>query len=130
MRSKNLHSYITQLKDDRLIGVISYYKREPAGFVESFPLDIATKLGYPVSEVTGNKLLITCLSVRTEVWGNGIGSKLIKKLEKEAEKNNYKALEVISFPNERNWRPKSLYKKLGFKEIKKIGELSILQKPL
>ena len=127
---KKLSFLHKKLKDDKLVGISVYYKQEPAGFIESFPLDLATKLGYPVSELVDNRLMITCLSIRTEVSGYGIGSKLIKKLGKEAKKKGYKSLEVISFPDEHNWHPVSLYKKLGFKEVKKINKLSIMKKSL
>jgi ribosomal protein S18 acetylase RimI-like enzyme len=108
---------LNKLKENKLIGIIAYYKQEPAGFVEAFPLNVATKLGYPVSELSDNKLMITCLSVRTEVSGYGIGSKMITKLEEEAERDRNKSIEVISFPDEHNWHPISLYRKHGFKEI-------------
>ncbi len=121
---------LNKLKDDKLVGIVAYYKQEPAGFVESFSLDVATKLGYPVSELSDNMLMITCLSVRTEVSGYGIASKLIKKLEKEAKRDKYKSIEVISFPDKHNWHPISLYKKLGYKEIKTINDLLVLQKSL
>lgn len=115
------------MKDGKLVGVIAYHKMEPVGFVESFPLDLAIKLGYPVSRVDANRLMITCLSVRDEVSGYGVGSNLIRRLAEEVKKKYYKSLEVISFPDEHNFNPVSFYKKLGFKEVKKIGDLSLLQ---
>ncbi len=119
-----------KLKADKLVGISAYYKQKPVGFIESFPLDLATKLGYPVSELVDDRLMITCLSIRTEVSGYGIGSSLIKRLVEEAKKKGYKSLEVIAFPDEHNWHPVSLYKKLGFKEINKINELSIMKRSL
>lgn len=117
-----------KLKENKLFGIVAYYQQNPIGFIESFPLDVSIKLGFPVSELNDSGLMITCLSVRTETSGYGVGSELIRKLEKEAEKNTYKTLEVISFPDNHNWQPVSLYKKQGFKEIKKIGELTLLKK--
>lgn len=71
--------------------------------------------------------MITCLSVREEVSGCKVGSTLIRKLVETAKKRGYKSLEVIPFPDEHNWHPVSFYKELGFKEVKKIGDLILLQ---
>lgn len=119
-----------KLKENKVIGAIAYYKKEPAGFAEAFPLDLAIKLGYPVSELCDNRLMITCLSVRTEVTGYGIGNKLLNMLEKEAIRGKFKSIEVISFPDRHNWHPGPMYKKLGYKEIKRLNDLSVLQKSI
>ncbi|AZR74211.1 hypothetical protein BBF96_12865 [Anoxybacter fermentans] len=119
-----------KLKEGKLTGIVAYYQKEPVGFIEAFSLDIASKLGFIVSGINTGGLMITCLSVRTEVSGYGVGSELIRKLEKEAQKKNFKTLEILSFPDSHNWQPLSLYKKQGFKEVKNIGELTLLKKSI
>lgn len=109
--------------EKNLIGIIAYYKGEPAGFIESFSLSTGLNLGFPFSgKDTG--LMITCLSIRKELWGNQIASGLIKKLEEEARKRKFASLQVIPFPDEHNWHPPSLYKKLGFTEA---GDIFLLK---
>ena len=127
---KKLSFLNEKLKDDKLVGITAYYQAEPAGFIEAFPLDVAAQLGYQVSELVANRLMITCLSIRTEVSGYGLGPALIRRLIKAANKEGYKSLEVIAFPDENNWHPVSLYQSHGFKEVKKIGKLSLMRKSL
>lgn len=119
-----------KLQADQLVGIVAYSKKEPAGLIESFPLNLASKLGYPVSEVTDNGLMITCLSVRPELSGQGLASRSIERLCEVAKKKGYKSLEVISFPDEHNWHPVSLYKKYGFTKIKEINKLSMMKRSL
>lgn len=113
-----------------LIGYIEYYDEVPVGFIEAFPLDISRMLGFPISSKDTNGVMITCLSVRSEMSGQGVASRLIDYLEKEAKQKKYKSIEVLSFPDEHNWQPKSLYEKKGYKKIKEIGELFIMKKEL
>ncbi|MCG8512630.1 MAG: GNAT family N-acetyltransferase [Halanaerobiales bacterium] len=119
-----------KLKEDKLIGIIAYYQQKPVGFVEAFQLGISSKLGFPVSALNKNGLMITCLSVRTEVKGYGLATHLLQRLVTEAKKDNYQTLEVISFPDKHNWQPASLYKRRGFKEIKKLDQFTLLKKSL
>ncbi|WIV11528.1 GNAT family N-acetyltransferase [Proteiniborus sp. MB09-C3] len=113
-----------------LIGYIGYYDEMPVGFIEAFPLDISKKLGFPISSKDDNDVMITCLSVRKEMSGQGIATRLIDYLEKEAKEKKYKSIEVLSFPDEHNWQPKSLYEKNGYKKVKEIRELFIMKKEL
>jgi len=118
------------LEQGSLIGYIEYYEEIPVGFIEAFPLDISRMLGFPISSKDTNGVMITCLSVRKEVSGQGVASRLIDYLEKEAKEKKYKSIEVLSFPDEHNWQPKSLYEKKGYKKVKKIRELCIMKKEL
>lgn len=118
------------LKKDSLVGYIEYYNDEPVGFIEAFPLDISRMLGFPTSSKSTDGIMITCLSVRQEMSGYGIASRLIEHLEKEVEKRKYKSIEVLSFPDEHNWQPESLYGKRGYKRAKGIKGLCIMKKEL
>lgn len=118
------------LDNDRLIGFIEYYNEEPIGFIEAFPLDMAQRLGFPVSTNDKNGAMITCLSVRSEMSGYGVASRLIGSLEREAREKKYRSIEVLSFPDERNWQPESLYAKIGYEKAKEINNLCIMKKNL
>lgn len=113
-----------------LIGYIEYYDEVPVGFIEAFPLDVSRMLGFPISSKDTDGVMITCLSVRKEVSGQGVASSLINYLEKEAKEKKYKSIEVLSFPDGQDWQPKSLYEKRGYKKVKDIGELYIMKKEL
>lgn len=113
-----------------LIGYIGYYNEVPIGFIEAFPLDISRMLGFPISSKATNGVMITCLSIRKEMSGQGVASMLIEYLEKEAKEKKYKSIEVLSFPDVHNWQPKLLYEKKGYKKVKEIGELCIMKKEL
>lgn len=113
-----------------LIGCIEYYDEIPAGFIEAFTLDTSRMLGFPVSNKDDNGVMITCLSVRSEMSGQGIASRLIDYLEKEVIQKKYKSIEVLSFPDEHNWQPESLYEKKGYRRIKEIGNMFLMKKEL
>lgn len=121
---------LDSLNKGQLIGFISYYEGKPAGFIEAFPLKIAKRLGFPVSDDSLNGVMITCLSIPKEMSGYGVASRLIEILEEEARKKNYKLIEVLSFPDDHNWQPKSLYEKHNYVEVKQIGKLTIMKKGL
>lgn len=118
------------LENGSLAGYIEYYNHEPVGFIEAFPLDVSRKLGFPISSKSTNGVMITCLSVRKEMSGYGVASRLIEYLEEEVKNRKYESIEVLSFPDERNWQPKSLYEKKGYKKVKEIKELCIMRKEL
>lgn len=113
-----------------LIGCIEYHDKIPAGFIEAFTLDTSRKLGFPVSDKDANGVMITCLSVRSEMSGQGVASRLIDYLEKEAIQKKYKSIEVLSFPDEHKWQPESLYEKKGYRRIKEIGNMFLMKKEL
>lgn len=123
--------YISEnLDNDTLIGCVEYYDSEPVGFIEVFPLKISRRLGFPVSGENDDGVMITCLSVRKEFSGYGVASRLIKSAELEVQKKNYHTIEVLAFPDNRNWHPKSLYAKKGYVEVRTIMDLCIMKKNL
>lgn len=111
-----------------LLGVVAYYNEEPAGFVEAFSLPMAAQLGFSISEITSKGLMVTCLSIRTESMGQGLARQLLQSLEEKAVKSGYDSIEALCFPDEHNWQPVSLYKKLGYQEVRKVQEFKILKK--
>ena len=117
------------LNNETLIGYIAYLNNQPVGFVEGFPLEIAEKLGFPIDETDGKGLMITCLTLRKEVKGNGLAKELLQIFEREA-RDNYTSIQVLSFPDEHNWQPQSIYQKLGYGEVRKIDGLSLMKKEL
>lgn len=117
------------LDKDTLIGCIEYYEDEPVGFIEAFPLEISRRLGFPISN-SANGIMITCLSVRKEVSGYGVASRLIESIECEAKNRQYESIEVLSFPDKHNWQPESLYAEKGYKKVKEVSHLSIMKKEL
>ncbi len=115
-----------KLQEENVLGFVAYYEDHPVGFIEAFPLKLAAKLGFPVSNIDRNGLMITCLHIRKEVSGHGIASKLIKEINEEARKRNYQSIEVLAFPDKNNWHPISLYQKHGFVSVKDIEDLEVL----
>lgn len=118
------------LDREDLIGCIEYYGDEPVGFIEGFPLEISRRLGFPISDNNSTGIMITCLSVRKEVSGYGVASRLIEMIEGEARQRKYEVIEVLSFPDKHNWQPESLYRKNGYKKVREINGLSIMKKEL
>lgn len=115
-----------KLQEENMIGFIAYYEDQPVGLIEAFPLKLAAKLGFPVSDKDLNGVMITCLNIRKEVSGNGIASKLIKEMNEEARNRNYQSIEVLAFPDKNNWHPISLYQKHGYITVKNIEDLEVL----
>ncbi|MGM0419935.1 MAG: GNAT family N-acetyltransferase [Bacillota bacterium] len=112
-----------RLDSKQLVGVGAYYQNKAVAFIEAFNLDLAARLGFPVYSTKAG-LLITCLTVQTEVAGYGLGSKLVENLKEEASRQDYRSLQVVAFPDKENWQPYSFYKKHKFKEIKEIDGFS------
>lgn len=111
------------LASKQLVGVGAYYQNKAVAFIEAFNLDLAARLGFPVYSTEAG-LLITCLTVQTEVAGYGLGSQLVEDLKEEASRQGYKSLQVVTFPDKENWQPYSFYKKHKFKEMKAIDGFS------
>ncbi len=118
------------LDRDDLIGYIEYYCGKPVGFIEAFPIEVSRRLGFPVSNINTSGIMITCLSVRKEVSGYGVASRLIDAIELEVKNREYDSIEVLSFPDKHNWQPESLYEKKGYRRVKEIKDLSIMRKEL
>ena len=121
---------LKEINQNNVMGFIAYYEEDPVGFIEAFPLKTAAKLGFPVSNFDLNGVMITCLNIRKEVTGNGIASMLIKEIHEEARINNYQTIEVLAFPDDYHWQPVSIYQKQGYNLIKKLDDLSLMQKNL
>ncbi|WP_026477605.1 GNAT family N-acetyltransferase [Alkaliphilus transvaalensis] len=122
-------SYLEEkLQEEKMIGFIAYYEEQPVGFIEAFPLKLAAKLGFPISDVNLNGIMITCLNIRKEVSGNGIASKLVKEISNEAGNRNYQSIEVLAFPDKSNWQPISLYQAQGYTSVKTLEDLSLMRK--
>ncbi|MCK4258713.1 MAG: GNAT family N-acetyltransferase [Halanaerobiales bacterium] len=112
---------VSAINREEVVGLIGYYNDEPAGFIEAFSLPLAAKMGFPVSSLNSKGLMITCLSIRTEVKGYGLASRLVRALEDEAREKGYESVEVLAFPDHHNWQPRSFYEKLGFVEVREVG---------
>lgn len=118
------------LLQDKLYGIIAYYEEDPAGFIEAFPSKLAAKLGYPTTKISKLGVMITCLSIRSEYSGYGLSKKLLHSLEGQVKKAGYEAIEVLAFPDDRQWQPKSLYEKSGYLLDKQVSNFFLLTKEL
>lgn len=114
-----------KVASEQLVGVGAYYQNKAVAFIEAFNLNLAAALGFPVYS-TKASLLITCLTVQTEVAGYGLGSKLVNNLKEEASRQGYNSLQVVAFPDKENWQPYSFYKNHKFKVVKEIDGFSRL----
>ena len=74
--------------------------------------------------------MITCLHIREEAGGNGISKKLISEFLNTAKEIGYKSVEVIAYPDEINWQPKSLFGKMGFRIVNEIENAFLMKKGL
>ena len=127
------HAYLSPLiqsKRDPMLGFTAYYDKTPIGFIEAYKIPQAAIHGFPVSDKNNHGLMITCLNIRYEAQGNGVANKLIESIIKEAHLSNYKTIEVLAYPDNIHWHPKSLYKKHGFVPLHDIKQLTIMQKTL
>ncbi len=118
------------LSKGEVLGFLAYYQDELAGFIEAFPVSLARKMGFCISNFSSTGLMITCLSVRQEATGYGLASQLVKALEKESSERGYKSIEVLAFPDGHNWQPVSFYTNLGYKEVRSLDSFKILEKSL
>lgn len=85
-------------------------------------------MGFPISEFNKDGLMITCLSICTEFSQYGLAKKLVQTLEAEAKSKKFTSVEVLTFPDDHNWQPYTLYEKIGYQEIIRYKELAILKK--
>ncbi len=122
-KSKHL---IESMKAKKIIAFIEYYNDEAVAFIEGYDKINASKYGFIINEKV-DSCMITCLHIREEASGNGISKKLISKFLNEAKEIGYKSVEVISYPDEINWQPKSLFKKMGFTLVREIDKTSLMR---
>jgi len=101
-------------------GYIAYLKKEPVGFVEFVPGELANKLGMKTLYSPKQTAVILCLSVKKAYWGLKIGSELIQRLINELPRAEYKFVEVTAYKSGL-WHPLEFYLKNNFKIVKDLG---------
>jgi ribosomal protein S18 acetylase RimI-like enzyme len=101
-------------------GYIAYLKKEPIGFVEFVPGELANKLGIETLYPPKQTVVILCLSVKKTYWGLKIGSELIQRLIKDLPRTEYKFVEVTAYKSG-VWHPLKFYLKNNFKIVKDLG---------
>lgn len=117
--------------EDKIVGFLNYY---PEGLFEK-PVclledDLARSVrisreGLP--EVDTNALRLACLTIAPEFRKQGVGTALVKTLQKRIEGNHWQHLRAECFadnhPN--RWRPQlSFWKRLGFEIIREPNQES------
>jgi len=113
--------------------ILAFFEDQPLGFIEFLPSALAEKVAAICSGLNREKTItILCLLVRKNFQNLGIGTKLVKKLEKYAAKRGYRFLEVGAFLGETSWHPESFYRKLGFRKVigTTIGNRCIMRKKI
>ena len=120
LKLENVESKKTQ-ELANLIRAYNRSKREPS---KSEPLNIYLedeqgnlKAGM-VAETFGNWLEIEYLYVSDDLWGQGIGSKILKMAERESKERGCK----YSFVNTFNFQAPNFYEKHGYKEVFALKE--------
>jgi GNAT superfamily N-acetyltransferase len=101
-------------------GYIAYLKKEPVGFVEFVPGEVANILGIETNYPPKQTAVILCLSIKKAYWGLKIGSELIQRLIKDLPTLGYKILKVTAYRSG-VWHPLEFYLKNNFKIIKDLG---------
>ena len=115
IRLENKESHKAQEIGD-LIRAYNRSKREEA---ESEPLNLYLEdekgnlMAGLVAETFGNWLEIEYLFVKEELWGQGIGSKLLQRAESEAKKRNCR----FAFVNTYQFQAPDFYLSHGYKEV-------------
>ena len=113
------------ISSEEVIGFIEYHASTPIGFIEGYPIEIASKYGFVVDD-SEKACMITCLHIREEAKGYGLSKKLILKFLDEAREKGFKSVQVIAYQDNMNWQPIGLYKKVKFIEQRKIGDASLM----
>lgn len=118
---EDLHVIICKGK---IIGILVLWIGKRPSFIQylkeftSFKLLTIDILDYFVlSDVNEDELYIAELGISDKCRGKGIGSKVISKVIKKADENNFKKVKLDA--DFRNIDAKRLYEKLGFKEYNK-----------
>jgi GNAT superfamily N-acetyltransferase len=101
-------------------GYIAYFKKEPVGFVEFVPGELANMLDIETIYSPKQTAEILCLSVKKAYWGLKLGSKLIQRLIKDLPTVGYKFVEVTAYKSG-VWHPLEFYLKNNFKIVKDLG---------
>jgi len=102
-------------------GYIAYLKKEPVGFVEFVPGELAEKLGVETDHSPKQTAVILCLSVKKAYWGLKIGSELLQRLINDLPRMGYKFVEVTAYKSG-VWHPLDFYLKNNFKIMKDHGK--------
>ena len=107
------------LKAQEIGDLIRAYNRSKREEVESEPLNLYLEdekgnlMAGLVAETFGNWLEIEYLFVKEELWGQGIGSKLLQRAESEAKKRNCR----FAFVNTYQFQAPDFYLSHGYKEV-------------
>jgi len=101
-------------------GYIAYFKKEPVGFIEFVPGELANKLGMETLYSPKQTAVILCLSVKKAYWGLKTGSELLQRLINDLPRMGYKFVEVTAYKTG-VWHPLKFYLKNNFKIVKDLG---------
>ena len=107
------------LKAQEIGDLIRAYNRSKREEAESEPLNLYVEdekgnlMAGLVAETFGNWLEIEYLFVKEELWGQGIGSKLLQRAESEAKKRNCR----FAFVNTYQFQAPDFYLSHGYKEV-------------
>ena len=115
LRLENIESE----KAREIANQIRAYNRSKREEAESEPLNLYLEdekgnlMAGLVAETFGNWLEIEYLFVKEELWGQGIGSKLLQRAESEAKKRNCR----FAFVNTYQFQAPDFYLSHGYKEV-------------
>jgi ribosomal protein S18 acetylase RimI-like enzyme len=117
MKKRWLQHMLSKFKS---CGYIAYFKKEPVGFVEFVPGELANMLGIETNHPPKQTAEILCLYVKKAYRGLKIGSKLIQRLINDLPRMEYKFVEVTAYKSG-VWHPLDFYLKNNFKIVKDLG---------
>lgn len=112
---KKLLELVEYLKEEKAFVYGAYYGQKLVGFI----------WGYPHIFFDEKRMFINCLVVEKDYEKNGIGKKLINKMNEFAIENNYDSIDLTVAPFNEN--AIGFYRHIGFESeriqmYKKIGE--------
>jgi GNAT superfamily N-acetyltransferase len=107
------------------VGLVGYDKGEPVAWVSIAPRETFTHLGVPDAEADERIWSLTCMYLKRDRRGEGIGHQLIDAAIKYARKRKATAVEAYAVapesPSYRNMGFVPAYEKAGFQKVGTLG---------
>lgn len=114
------------IESKNIIAFVEYNNEIPVGFIEGYPSDLAARYGFVVHSLK-DACMITCLHIRQEARTYNLSRKLIKRFLEQARNMNYKSVEVIAYPDDANWQPRTLFIKMGFTQVAHVDHVFLMK---
>lgn len=119
------HQILGRIAEGVPVGLVGYAEGEPVAWVSVAPRDTFRGLGGPAAESGEHIWSLSCMYMRRQLRGTGLGRQLIEAAISHAKKHNASVLEAYPVaPDSPSYRYMGFipaFKQFGFVEVAKAG---------